>query len=81
MVKVAIWGSLREFTDGQGEVEVEAKNLRELLLRLAERYPGVAPQIERGVSVSIDGLIYNDSWFTPVEPDSEVVLLPRIEGG
>ena len=81
MVKVAIWGSLRAATDGRAEVEVEAKNLREMLDRLAQAYPGIKPQIERGVSVSIDGLIYNDSWFTPVDPDSEVVLLPRIIGG
>ena len=81
MVRVAIWGSLRAATGGRGEVEVEAANLRELLDRLAEAYPGIRPQIDRGVSVVIDGLVYNDSWFTPVRPDSEVVLLPRIVGG
>lgn len=81
MVKVAIWGSLRAAMGGKGEVEVEAKTLRELLDRLAEEYPGVRPQLARGVSVSIDGLVYNDSWFTPIRPDSEVVLLPRIVGG
>ena len=81
MVKVAIWGSLQGATEGQKEVEVEARNLRQLLDRLAEEYPGLKPQIERGVSVSIDGYVYNDSWFTPIEPDSEVVLLPRIVGG
>jgi len=81
MVKVAIWGSLRMATEGRAEVEVDAKNLRELLDRLAEQYPGIKPQIDRGVSVSIDGLIYNDSWFTPIGRGSEVVLLPRIVGG
>ncbi len=81
MVRVAIWGSLRAATGGRAEVEVEANNLRELLDRLAEAYPGIRPQIDRGISVSIDGLVYNDSWFTPVRPDSEVVLLPRIVGG
>ena len=81
MVRVAIWGSLRAATGGRAEVEVEASNLRELLDRLAEAYPGIRPQIDRGISVSIDGLIYNDSWFTPIGPDSEVVLLPRIVGG
>jgi molybdopterin synthase sulfur carrier subunit len=81
MVKVAIWGSLRSATEGRAEVEVEASNLGELLDRLVEAYPGIQPQIDRGVSVSIDGLIYNDSWFTPVNPASEVVLLPRIIGG
>ena len=81
MGRVAIWGSLRAATGGRAEVEVEAGNLRELLDRLAEAYPGIQPQIDRGVSVVIDGLVYNDSWFTPVRPDSEVVLLPRIVGG
>ena len=81
MDRVAIWGSLRAATGGRAEVEVEAGNLRELLDRLAEAHPGIRPQIDRGVSVVIDGLVYNDSWFTPVRPDSEVVLLPRIVGG
>ena len=81
MVKVAIWGSLRTATGGRAEVEVDASNLRELLDRLAQTYPAIQPQIDRGVSVVIDGLVYNDSWFTPVWPDSEVVLLPRIVGG
>ena len=52
-----------------------------LLTRLAENYPGMQPQLDRGVSVSIDGRIFNDSWFQPIKPDSEVVLLPRIVGG
>ncbi len=81
MVKVAIWGSLREATEGAAEVEIKAANLRQLLDGLAERYPAIRPQIDRGVSVSIDGLIFNDSWFQPVKPNSEVVLLPRIVGG
>ena len=38
-------------------------------------------ELERGVSVSIDGRVYNDSWFTPIKPDSEVVLLKRLKGG
>ncbi len=81
MVKVAIWGSLQGATEGKAEVEVEAGNLRQLLDRLAEDYPGLKPQLERGVSVSIDGEVYNDSWFKRIEPESEVVLLPRIVGG
>ena len=81
MVKVAIWGSLRSATEGRAEVEIEAATLRELLDGLAETYPAIRPQIGRGLTVSIDGLLYNDSWFTPIRPDSEVVLLPRIVGG
>lgn len=81
MVKVEIFGSLRDATDGKAEVEVEARNIRELHQRLSEDYPAIRPQLKRGVSVSIDGRIYTDSWFQPIEPDSEVVLLPRLVGG
>lgn len=81
MPKVGIWGSLREATGGAAEVEVDAANVRQMLDRLIEAYPGLGPQIERGVSVSIDGKVYRDAWLQPVAPDSEVFLLPRLKGG
>jgi len=81
MVQVTIWGSLAAATDDQTEVEIQASTLRELLDGLAARYPALKPQLERGVSVAIDGRIYNDSWFTPIHEDSEVVLLARLKGG
>jgi len=81
MVQVTLWGSLTRFTDGAREVTVEASTLRELLDGLAQAYPGLKPQLDRGVSVSIDGRVYNDSWFQPINPDSEVVLLARLKGG
>jgi molybdopterin synthase sulfur carrier subunit len=81
MVKVTVWGSLQTATNNCAEVEVEASDIRELLARLAEQYPGLKPQIDRGVSVSIDGLIYSTTLITKIKPDSEVVLLPRLTGG
>lgn len=81
MVKVSLWGSLADLADGQREVEVTASNLRELLQALEAHHPGLRPQLKRGVSVSINGRIYNDSWFEPITEDSEVVLLTRLEGG
>jgi len=81
MVEVLLWGSLAESAEGQRKVAVEAATLRELLDGLGERFPGLRPELERGVSVSIDGRVYNDSWFTPIRPDSEVVLLKRLKGG
>ena len=81
MVQVRIWGSLASATDDQTMVEVEAGTLRGLLDALAEKYPGLKPQLDRGVSVAIDGKIYNDTWSTPIHEDSEVVLLARLKGG
>jgi len=81
VVTVKLWGSLRRFTDGRAEVQVEARDFRELLDRLAHEYPGLKPQIERGVSLALDGKIYKEAWFTEIGPESEVVLMPLMTGG
>jgi sulfur-carrier protein len=81
MARVVLWGSLKPHTGGKLEVDVEARNVGELLARLGETYPGLQSQIKRGVSVSIDGLIYREGWLEPLKPDSEVFLLPRMTGG
>ncbi len=81
MVKVAVWGSLRAATGDRAEIEVEAETLRDLLDEIVRTYPGARPQLDRGVSVVIDGRVHTDDWFAPIRPDSEVVLLPRIVGG
>ena len=81
MVKVKLWGTLRHATDGQDVVEVEARTFKELLDRLSEAYPGLAPQIRRGVSLSLDGVIYREAWFQHIPPDAEVVLMPYMTGG
>ena len=62
-------------------VEVEAANFKQLLDRLAAEYPGLKPQIARGISLSLDGVIYREAWFTEIGPDSEVVLMPYMTGG
>ncbi|MEZ5778672.1 MAG: MoaD/ThiS family protein [Paracoccaceae bacterium] len=81
MVKVQLWGSLRQAADGQAEVEVEAATFKDLLDRLVDAHPGLEPQIRRGVSLSLDGVIYREAWFTEIPPEAEVVLLPYMTGG
>ena len=81
MAKVIVWGSLKSHTGGHATVEIEARNVMELLARLGEIYPGLQPQLKRGVSVAIDGLIYREGWLEPLTSDSEVYLLPRMTGG
>ena len=81
MAHVTLWGSIKPLAGGAGELDVDAKNIRELLTRLGERHPGLQPTLDRGVSISIDGMIYNDAWFHPLDTDSDVYILPRLEGG
>ena len=81
MVTVKIWGSLRNATGGQTEVQVEARNFRQMLDALAREYPGLKPQIDRGVSMALDGKIYREAWFTEIGPENEIVLMPYMTGG
>ena len=81
MVRVVITGSLKQFTGGRSEFELEAGNIRQLFAQLGELYQDMVPVIEAGLAVAIDGVIYQDALLQPIPPDSEVHLLPRIAGG
>ena len=76
MAKVVVWGSLKLHTGGKAELEIEAGNVRELLDRLGETYPGLKPQLLRGVSVAIDGVIFRDGWHEKLGPQTKQVTVP-----
>lgn len=81
MVRVKLWGSLRALADGQEWVEVDARNFKELLDQLVIKHPGLEPQIKRGVSLALDGVIYREAWFTRIGPENEIILMPYMVGG
>ena len=76
MVKVKIWGSLKNLADGRDYVSVSGSNFKEVIDNISLKYPGLKPQITRGISLAIDGKIYKESWFAPINEDSEVDLMP-----
>ena len=55
--------------------------MRQLLERLGAAHPALQPQLEHGVAVAIDGVIYQDALLQPIGDASEVVLIERIAGG
>lgn len=81
MVQVLLTGSMRALAGGQEVVELEASTFKEVMDGLRAAHPALAPVIDRGVSLAVDGLIYRNSWFTEVKPDSEVVVMPYMRGG
>ena len=81
MAHVTLIGNLRQFTGGIADLEVEAASVRQLFARLGEKYPALAPHLEQGLAVAIDGQIYQDALFQPIGPDSDVHILPQIAGG
>jgi molybdopterin converting factor small subunit len=81
MAHVTLIGNLRQYTGGVTELDLEAATVRQLFVRLAERYPALAPHLEQGLAVAIDGQIYQDALLQPIEPNSDVHVLPQIAGG
>jgi len=81
LARVILSGTLKQLAGGAAEVEVEASDVRQLLRALAQRYPALAPHLDSGYAVAIDGEIFQDAWFAPIRQDSEVHLVPAIRGG
>lgn len=78
---VSISSRVQDLTGGLDGIEVEAASVRDLLRVLEARFPGLGDLIEADMSLAIDGEIHQDALMETLEPDSEVVLIPRISGG
>lgn len=80
MVEINLWSSLRRFTDGELTVPVEADTVGQALDALVAKHPGLAPVVEAGVSVTIDGEIVQDR-HASIPAGAEVFLMQRLKGG
>jgi len=81
MVTVTLWGALAALADDQSQVDVEARDIRELFRKLGERYPAMRDLIENDIAVSIDGVIYRDNWSKKLPEGAEIFLMRRLTGG
>ena len=82
MPRVVLSGSsCLALTGGQAEFEVAAGTFRGLVRELDERFPGLGRQVEEGMAVAIDGVIYQDAYGARLEEGSEIYLIPKIAGG
>ncbi|MCP4071387.1 MAG: MoaD/ThiS family protein [Hyphomicrobiales bacterium] len=81
MVKVILWGGLRDLADGNSEFEFAATTIHKVFLRLIAEYPGLESELEDNVSVAVDGQIYRDSLFVSLPENAEVFILPKLQGG
>ena len=87
MATVFIPTMLQGFTGGVKQVEVEAGNVRRVVDRLEELYPGMkARLVEDGsirpnLAVAIDGEVARMGLLEKVGENSEVHFVPAIGGG
>ncbi|MCO6187666.1 MoaD/ThiS family protein [Rhizobium sp. L1K21] len=80
VIDVNLWSSLRRFAGGEEIVSVEAETVAGMINALKKAYPDLAPALDAGVSVSVNGEITNNR-FAPLEEGSEVFLLQPLKGG
>ena len=81
-VRVVLTGGFSDrFTGGVREFEFEAENLRGLIRKLDELYPGLGEHLEAETAVAIDGVVHELIYQQPVSPGCEIAFIPKIEGG
>lgn len=81
MAHVVLIGNLRQYTGDIAELDIDAANVRQLFRKLGETFPELAPHLEEGLAVAIDGQIYQEALLEPIGAESEVHILPQISGG
>ena len=82
MPRVCFSGSaIGRYTGGRTEIDVTATSFGRLVKELDARFPGLGKQVEDGMAVAIDGVIYQDAYAAPLAEGAEIFLIPKIAGG
>ena len=87
MVAVFIPTMLQALSGGVKEINIEAKNVRQIVEELERLYPGLKErlvedgQIRPNISVAVDGEVARMGILEKVEGGSEVHFVPAIGGG
>lgn len=87
MAIVFIPSQLQKLTGGTEQVELDVRNVRQVIEQLEERYPGIRECLCQGddlspsIQVCVGQNISSRGMFTKIDNDHEVHFLPAIGGG
>ena len=87
MARVFVPTMLQAATGGVKEVEVEGRNVRQVIERLDEMFPGIAGRliedgdIRSNLAVAVDGEVARMGLMERVGETAEVHFVPAIGGG
>ena len=87
MAKIFIPTMLQSLTAGVKQVDLDARNVRQIIERLEELYPGMKDrlvedgEIRPNLAIAIDGDVAIMGMLEKVEANSEVHFVPAIGGG
>lgn len=72
---------VHDLTGGLAQFEVEAASVHALILAMDQRFPGLGQYVSEQMAIAIDGELHQEALGERLNPDSEVVLIPKISGG
>ena len=87
MATVWIPATLRSLSGGQETVEIEARNIRQIIADLDKQFPGIRARLcagdalRPGIAAAVDGQVANLGLLQPVAANSEVHFVLAIAGG
>ncbi len=87
MATIFIPTMLQKLTSGAKTIELDASNVRQVVDRLEELYPGIKDRLlendetREGLAVVVDGDVAIMGMLTKVGEKSEVHFVPAISGG
>ena len=87
MARVFVPTMLQATTGGVKEVEVTARNVRQVIEQLEERFPGIANrlmedgEIRSNLAVAVDGEVARMGLMERVGENAEIHFVPAIGGG
>jgi sulfur-carrier protein len=87
VVRVFIPPLLRDLTGGVAEVEMAAATVRQVVVALEARFPGVGERlcagddVRPGLAVAVNGALSTRGMLQKVPDGAEVHFLPAIGGG
>ena len=87
MVRVFVPTMLQATTGGVKEVEVTARNVRQVIEQLDEQFPGIANrlmedgEIRSNLAVAVDGEVARMGLMERVGENAEIHFVPAISGG
>lgn len=84
--RVNIPATMRHLTGGKQLVEIEGRNIRQIVVNLDHEYPGFAGLLLRegvmapGVAVAVNGQV-TGAILAPISDPSDIYFVPALGGG
>ena len=81
MATIVFAAEMRQLAGGLDEFSIEAASYRAALRELTREFPRLDEAVFKKFAVAIDGVLIQSPLLEALEPDSELVFIPKIAAG